>query len=79
MAIVGLITAILTILAPILAAIAKEVAARREKTFENDAAKFDVALAGCDTDALSAAFNELRPPPGYGDTGGQDDPDVAQR
>ncbi|MHB1059804.1 MAG: hypothetical protein ACYC0F_18165 [Rhodanobacter sp.] len=48
-------------------------------TYENDTANFDQALAGRDADALSAAFEQLRPPAGDGDPGGPDDPAPAER
>lgn len=55
---------------------------KRNPTYEKDAAKFDLALAGRDADALSAAFDELRVPAaaaGDGDPGGPDDPAAAER
>lgn len=56
-------------------------AEERNPTYEKDAAQFDLALVGRDTDALSTAFEQLRDPAaiGGGDPGGPDDPGAAER
>lgn len=59
-------------------------AEERNHTYENDAVQFDQALAAGATDALSAAFEQLRVPDettatGNGDRGGPDDPTATER
>ena len=53
---------------------------KESSAHDNDTAQFDQALATGDADALSAAFEQLRvPATGDGDSGGPDDPAVAER
>ncbi|BDV42424.1 hypothetical protein GURASL_13470 [Geotalea uraniireducens] len=67
---VGLITTALTLLASVLGWAVKNKETRDARTYDNDTAHFDEALATRDTDDLSRMFDELRVP----GTEGSDDP-----
>ena len=69
--VIGLLTILAAIVRQLMAARAR----REERTYENDTAKFDQAVAAGNADDLSRMFDELRTPAaGDGDPGGPDDP-----
>lgn len=79
--IVGLLTILLTALAPILAGAAKRKEAREARTNANDNQTMDKALAARDADTVSRLFDELRESeiPGGDNPGGQGSDPAAGR